>query len=93
MSATLVWHVEICKLQLRQNANLNSNQNPHSNPYSNDQATGKADFLFNRTVTKIERSGGRVSGVTLDDGSVIHTPVVVNVAGPHSSLVSDDILA
>ncbi|WP_136658521.1 FAD-dependent oxidoreductase [Nitratireductor sp. XY-223] len=45
-------------------------------------------FLFNRAVTEITQSGGRVSGVTLDDGTEIHAPVVINVAGPHSAKVN-----
>jgi sarcosine oxidase subunit beta len=45
-------------------------------------------FLFNREVVEIRRAGGRVAGVTLDDGERIDAPVVVNVAGPHSGLVN-----
>jgi len=33
-------------------------------------------------------SANRVGGVTLDDGTTISAPVVVNVAGPHSSKVN-----
>ena len=47
-----------------------------------------ATFLFNRTVTAIRQSAGRVTGVTLDDGEAIDASVVVNVAGPHSSRVN-----
>ena len=32
--------------------------------------------------------GGRVQGVTLDDGTEIDAPVVVNVAGPHSFVIN-----
>ncbi|HSJ45933.1 MAG TPA: FAD-dependent oxidoreductase [Euzebyales bacterium] len=46
-------------------------------------------FLFSTRVTGIDRSDGRVSGVTLDDGSRVSAPVVVNVAGPHSAVVND----
>jgi sarcosine oxidase subunit beta len=46
-----------------------------------------AEFVFRRTVTEI-RHGERIEGVTLDDGTRIHSPVVVNVAGPHSARVN-----
>jgi sarcosine oxidase subunit beta len=46
-------------------------------------------FLFNRRVVEILKGGGRVSGVRLDDGSEVHAPVVVNVAGPASAKVND----
>ena len=47
-----------------------------------------ARFRFNSPVTGILRSGGRAAGVELDDGTAIHAPVVVNVAGPHSSVIN-----
>lgn len=47
-----------------------------------------AEFVFNRTVTGITRSGGRVSGVVLDGSHAIEAPVVINVAGPHSSAIN-----
>ncbi len=47
-----------------------------------------AIFRFNAMVTEIRRAAGRVTGVVLADGSEIATPVVVNVAGPHSSIVN-----
>ena len=47
-----------------------------------------AQFLFNREVTAIPVSANRVGGVTLGDGTTISAPVVVNVAGPHSSKVN-----
>lgn len=46
-------------------------------------------FMFNTTVSAIDRSGGRVTGVTLDDASKITAPVVVNVAGPHSFVINE----
>ena len=46
-----------------------------------------ATFLFRRAVTDILRDG-RVRGVRLDDGTEIAAPVVVNVAGPHSSRIN-----
>lgn len=45
-------------------------------------------FLFNQAVTEILQSDGRVAGVKLDDGTEIHAPVVINVAGPHSAKVN-----
>ena len=45
-------------------------------------------FIFNRRVVDILRPDGRIAGVRLDDGSEIHAPVVVNVAGPHSAKVN-----
>jgi len=46
-------------------------------------------FLFSTRVTGIHRSGDHVAGVTLDDGSRVSAPVVVNVAGPHSAVIND----
>ena len=51
------------------------------------QAKG-AEFLFNKRVVEIPRADGRVAGVVLDDGTRMEAPVVVNVAGPHSSPVN-----
>jgi sarcosine oxidase subunit beta len=45
-------------------------------------------FRFRRAVTAIERAGDRVSGVRLEDGTRLSAPVVVNVAGPHSSRIN-----
>jgi sarcosine oxidase, subunit beta len=45
-------------------------------------------FRFRSKVAEIRRDGGRVAGVTLADGAAIDAPVVVNVAGPHSSVVN-----
>jgi sarcosine oxidase subunit beta len=39
-------------------------------------------------VVAIRRRGGRVAGVQLADGAQIHAPVVINVAGPGSSIVN-----
>jgi sarcosine oxidase subunit beta len=47
-----------------------------------------ARFLFRRQVVEILRRDGRVDGVALDDGAEIKSPIVVNVAGPHSSLIN-----
>ena len=47
-----------------------------------------ATFRFSTKVISVDRSGGRVSGVTLDDGTSVSAPIVVNVAGPHSGAVN-----
>ena len=47
-----------------------------------------ASFRFRSEVTSIERTTGTVTGVTLADGTSIDAPVVVNVAGPHSSRIN-----
>ena len=47
-----------------------------------------AQFKFNAKVTDIRQQDGRVSGITLDNGDQIDAPIVVNVAGPHSSKVN-----
>ncbi len=47
-----------------------------------------AKFRFRTEVTEIRQEGGRVAGVTLSDGTRIDAPVVVNVAGPHSSIIN-----
>ena len=45
-------------------------------------------FRFNTTVTALRKADGKVQGVTLDDGSEIDAPVVVNVAGPHAAQIN-----
>lgn len=45
-------------------------------------------FLFKKKVVEIPVENGRVRGVVLDDGRRIDAPVVVNVAGPHSSKIN-----
>jgi len=47
-----------------------------------------AEFRFNSRVTQIPVESGRVRGVILADGRQISAPVVVNVAGPHSSRIN-----
>lgn len=44
-----------------------------------------AQMSFGRRVHAVLRSGERVEGVELDDGSRLHAPVVVNAAGPWSA--------
>lgn len=48
-----------------------------------------AQFLFGARIVEIRQDGGRVAGVTLDDGRRIDARVVVNVAGPHSAIVNE----
>lgn len=45
-------------------------------------------FAFNAEVTAIRRAGRGVAGVDLADGRSIDAPIVVNVAGPHSSFIN-----
>jgi len=47
-----------------------------------------ADFMFNTEVVDILKSSGRVSGVALSNGRSLQAPVVINVAGPHSSRIN-----
>ncbi|MFZ9040873.1 MAG: NAD(P)/FAD-dependent oxidoreductase [Ilumatobacteraceae bacterium] len=49
-----------------------------------------AEFRFRTEVVSVDRSpdGERVVGVTLADGSRLEAPVVVNVGGPHSSIIN-----
>ena len=44
-----------------------------------------AEFRFNTRVVAINKSGGRVLGVTTDKHENINAAIVVNVAGPYSS--------
>ncbi|USG63030.1 FAD-binding oxidoreductase [Sneathiella marina] len=48
-----------------------------------------AVFRFNTEVTAIRQENGKVTGVTLKDGSDIDASIVVNVAGPHSSKINE----
>lgn len=48
-----------------------------------------ATFKFNADVTAIRQQGNSVQGISLADGTDIDTPVVVNVAGPHSCKVNE----
>ena len=47
-----------------------------------------ATFKFNTDIVAINRSDERVTGVTTGSGETIGATIVVNVAGPHSSLVN-----
>ena len=46
------------------------------------------EFLFNSEITEIRQQNGRVAGVTLKSGEQIDSPIVVNVAGPHSFIIN-----
>ncbi|MEO0484563.1 MAG: FAD-binding oxidoreductase [Pseudomonadota bacterium] len=48
-----------------------------------------ASAVLGRTVTAINTGGGAVSGVTLDDGSTLSAPVVINVGGPASAALNE----
>ena len=54
-----------------------------------------AQFRFRAPVIAVRRSAGRIAGITLDDGTELDAPVVVNVAGPHSAAINTlaDVLA
>lgn len=47
-----------------------------------------ADFRFRAEVVEICRDGDRVDGILLADGTRLHAPVVVNVAGPASAVIN-----
>lgn len=47
-----------------------------------------AEFLYNAEIVEILAEDGRVAGVALKDGRSFRAPVVVNVAGPHSSKIN-----
>ena len=46
------------------------------------------EFLFHREVVAVRHRGGRVAGLDLADGGRIDCPIVVNVAGPWSSMLN-----
>ena len=46
------------------------------------------EFLFNSEITEIKQQNGRVAGVTLKTGEQIDSPILVNVAGPHSFVIN-----
>lgn len=47
-----------------------------------------AEFLYNAEVVEILTENGRAAGVKLADGREFRAPVVVNIAGPHSSKIN-----
>jgi sarcosine oxidase, subunit beta len=48
-----------------------------------------AETMFRCTVTEITRSGGRVTGINVDNSLRIDSSVVVNCAGPKSAVVNE----
>lgn len=48
-----------------------------------------AKFMYNVRVIEIRREDKHVRGVTLDDGTRIDVPIVVNVGGPHSFRITE----
>ena len=46
------------------------------------------EFLFNSEITEIRQENGKVIGVTLKSGEQIDSPILVNVAGPHSFVIN-----
>lgn len=46
-------------------------------------------FMLGRRVIEVTQADGRVSGVVLDDGTVIEAEIVVNVSGPHSYKINE----
>jgi sarcosine oxidase subunit beta len=52
------------------------------------EATGRAQFRFQSTVTSVNRSNHRVAGITLHDGIRWEAPIVVNAAGPSSNQIT-----
>ena len=59
----------------------------HNLQRATESAGGR--FIFNRSVTGFLKQETRISGVKLDDGSEVHAPIVVNVAGPASYVVNE----
>ena len=47
-----------------------------------------AEFRFRAEVTEICRGDNRVTGISLRSGEEIKAPIVVNAAGPHSSVIN-----
>lgn len=45
-------------------------------------------FMFQAEVDDVRQAGGRVTGVTLKDGTMLDAPIVVNAAGPHSFIIN-----
>ncbi len=46
------------------------------------------EFLFNNEVIEIRQAHGEIQGITLLSGEQIDSPVLVNVAGPHSFVIN-----
>ncbi|MBF0277223.1 MAG: FAD-binding oxidoreductase [SAR324 cluster bacterium] len=45
-------------------------------------------FLFGQEIVEIRQAHGKIQGVRLASGEQIDAPVVVNITGPHSSIVN-----
>jgi sarcosine oxidase subunit beta len=45
-------------------------------------------FLFNSRVVEILKDGDQIKGLLLDNGTELHAPVVVNIAGPASAKIN-----
>ena len=45
-------------------------------------------FMFNSEIAEIRQQNGKVAGITLKTGEQIDSPIVVNVAGPHSFVIN-----
>jgi len=45
-------------------------------------------FLFKKKIIKIRQKNSKVQGVELSDGTYIASPIVVNAAGPYSSIIT-----
>jgi sarcosine oxidase subunit beta len=73
---------------------LFENESGHIDPVAAAQDRAEAckgagvDVRFKSRVTGIDAAGGRVGGVTLDDGEELATPLVVNAAGPWCNTLS-----
>jgi sarcosine oxidase, subunit beta len=61
-------------------------QSVHNVQVAGETAGGQ--YLFKAEVMQILKADGRCAGIRLADGTDIESPVVVNVAGPHSFLVN-----
>jgi len=48
-----------------------------------------ADFRFNTSVVAIEKENNSIRGVRINGGDTLSASVVINIAGPHSSLIND----
>ncbi len=66
---------------------VNDPQLAAHNLYHAAQSSGAA-FLFNSQVKQISQTAGRITGIVLDNDERIMAPVVVNAAGPHSSIIN-----
>ncbi len=47
-----------------------------------------AEFRFNAKATNILKEDDKISGVALEDGSIIESSVIINASGPHSFVIN-----